>query len=155
VLPPPLVQVRVSTSAATSCTGWLSLVVFFIPAGSLLAGTGRGQLIRWPLAVLLQAVPWLAPGWLPLRAALGLGLGAGLVLGAGWRLALAAAAGLAAAVPSPSTAIDAKARAIGQRTTPGGCILFIATSSAGAGISDRAVHCPQRLSCLWSVVLFR
>jgi hypothetical protein len=109
------------------------MVVFFAPAGSLLAGTGRGQLMRWPLAALLQTAPWLVPAWLPFRAALGPGLGAGLVLGAGGGLALTAAAGLAAAVPSPSTA--AKASATGQRATPDGCIRFIVTSSADAGTS--------------------
>lgn len=155
-MPPPVVQVRVSTSVAGSCTGWLILAVFFTPAGSLLLGTGRGQLMRWPLAVLLQAMPWLVPAWLPLRAALGLGLGAGLALGADWGLALAAAAGTAAAVPSPSTAAAAKASATGQRAAPDGCILFIETSSAGAGtsaIEPRIVR--SGIARLWYDVLFR
>jgi hypothetical protein len=115
--------------------------------------------MRWPLAVLLQAVPWLVPAAPPLRAALGPGLGlelgAGLVLGAGWELVLAAAAGLADAVPAPSTAADARASATGQRATPDRCVLFIETSSAGAGTSDQAVHRLQRLGRLRGVVLFR
>jgi len=151
VLPPPLVQVRVSTSAARLLTGWLSVEVFFAPAGSLLRGTGRGQLMRWPLAVVVQAVPWLLPGLLafmavpeaglalpPLTGALGPGLG--LVDGLG--VVLAVAAGATASTSAAAAAAAAVTNKAGQpndadmRLRRGDRVAFIEFSSGGSGTED-------------------
>ncbi|MGC1283735.1 MAG: hypothetical protein WA895_12445, partial [Streptosporangiaceae bacterium] len=52
-----------STSVARSLTGWLTVALFFAPAGSLLRDTGLGQLARWPSAASVQLVRCRVGAW--------------------------------------------------------------------------------------------
>jgi len=107
VLPPPVVQVRVSTSDAMSLTGLGTWWRFRAPAGSLLAGRGRGQSVRRPCRFTVHAAPWLPDGRLRLAfgeaVEAGEALGLGEALTVGWGLGVAAAV---AAVPSASSAAE-------------------------------------------------
>src|SRR4029453_4259058 len=63
VFPPPVVQVRVSTSGAGSVTGCVTSAWFLAPAGSLDAGTGPGQWTGCPFSPFVHAAaaPFSAP----------------------------------------------------------------------------------------------
>src|ERR1700735_5224576 len=118
VFPPPLVQVRVSTSAAGSPTGWLTTAEFRAPAGSFALASGFAQSVTWPSSASSQAVRWcagrVAAGGA--RAEVGLlGPGRGLALGVGRGLVLAMAAVLPSDRPTASIAAAARVTAAGQR----------------------------------------
>ena len=60
VLPPPVVQVRVSTRLARSETGCVTVALFRAPDGSLLVATGFWQSVRCPVLVTVQVSPFFA-----------------------------------------------------------------------------------------------
>src|ERR1700735_5160721 len=121
VFPPPLVQVRVSTSAAGSLTGWLTTAEFRAPAGSFALASGFAQSVTRPSSASSQAVRWCAgrvaaDGADGGRAEMGLlGPGRGLALGVGRGLVLAMAAVLPSDRPTASIAAAARVTAAGQR----------------------------------------
>src|SRR5262249_55761220 len=97
VLPPPLDQVRVSTSCARSVGAWSTVAVLRAPAGRFALATGPGQLTTRPSDPAVHT----AREVLALPVA-GAALGVDVGLGAGLGGALGAAA--AVDVPKPSTA---------------------------------------------------
>src|SRR4051812_42461281 len=107
VLPPPLVQVRVSTRAATSLIGWPTGLVLRAPAGRWLLATGFAQLVSRPLGATTQVVGVRLPcrALDPVVGAWGLPLGDdGLDDGLDGGLDGAAPAVPATAAPRPSRA---------------------------------------------------
>jgi hypothetical protein len=117
VLPPPVVQVRVSTRDARAETACPTMLVFLAPAGSLLLARGRWQSVRRPLLVTEQVPPFLPPlrdaadaeteGTADART-VAEGLGDALALGVGVVLALATP--LSASVPAAVRTITAHQR---------------------------------------------
>jgi hypothetical protein len=57
VLPPAVVQVRVSTRDAKFRTGWLTMLEFLAAAGSLFLARGCWQSVRCPVSVSEQVPP--------------------------------------------------------------------------------------------------
>jgi len=105
-LPPPVVQVRVSTNCARLLAGLVIVPVFLAPAGSLAAETAFGQATSCPLLPtlhvaaadlprpVLEAVEGDALG---LALGLGLGVGGAADTGAAFRTVVAATQATASA----------------------------------------------------------
>src|SRR3954467_12190407 len=103
VLPPPLVQVRVSTSAAGLLIGAVTVAVLRAPAGRFAFGTGFGQSTRCPSEPFAQTTGFVGVAAVPAADRCGAGLGVAGPLGLGLGDGEDGAA-VAAAVPPIRTA---------------------------------------------------
>src|SRR6185437_4684220 len=132
VFPPPEVQVRVSTIAAGSVTGLVTVAWFLAPRGSAETGSLAGQLLRCPDEVMVQCAVRRLRG-LRRLAALGrcpvLGAAVAAEPGRGVADAGTAAVNVRAAMDAMPSAMDAD-----RRQTRCGVSLPLISPSSVSGV---------------------